>query len=288
LRRSDAIHLNLFAPRELASLVAFLAWPRPTVYVDHFSDLPRENEPRRFITRTMDQFTVRRIAKYVGVSDYVVRRAQSRFGLTGTSYQTILNGIDEQVFAAPPPPRDEQQLRVLAAAHLIPEKGVHRALDAVAGLIRDRIPVRLQVAGDGPQRASLERQAVELGIQSSVEFLGLRDDVPDLMRQAHVFVHPATLGEAFGFTVAEAMAAGCAVIASQVGGIPELLKHRETGLLVAPGSADAIIAAATEIFHDPDLRIRLGAAARDYALGHLGVTRCVAAHFDCIEAVAGH
>ena len=135
---------------------------------------------------------------------------------------------------------------------------------------------RARVVGDGPQRAALEADAERLGL-SAVEFLGERDDVPELLRAAHVFVLP-TRSEAHPMSVLEAMAAGLPVVASDVGGVPELLDGH--GLLVPPGDADALAVALRRLIDDPALRARHGELARRDAETRFDLSRFHRAYLD--------
>jgi glycosyltransferase involved in cell wall biosynthesis len=143
------------------------------------------------------------------------------------------------------------------------------------------------VIGDGPETPRLGALAAELGIGERVQLLGLRDDVAEVLQAADVFVHPAVWGEAFGLTIAEAMAAGLPVVASRVGGIPELVTHGETGLLVPPGDAGALAGALNLLAADAQERARLGANARRRVLERFDLQTSVRAHLGlCEEAAA--
>jgi glycosyltransferase involved in cell wall biosynthesis len=146
------------------------------------------------------------------------------------------------------------------AGRLGPQKALGTALQAVAG-----IPdVTLAVAGDGPDRAALEARARELGVDGRVSFLGSvpREQVLRLFRAADASVLPSAW-ENFPHTVVEALAVGCPVIATEVGGVPEVVRDGENGLLVEPGDPAAMADAIVRYFSDDELRARLsGAAAR--------------------------
>jgi glycosyltransferase involved in cell wall biosynthesis len=116
------------------------------------------------------------------------------------------------------------------------------------------------IAGDGPEREQLETEARQLGLASSVEFLGERNDIPDLIRSSDLFVL-STRSEGLPMSVLEAMAAGLPVVASEVGGIPELV-DAETGVLVPPEDPAALSTAVERLLADQGLRARLGAAGR--------------------------
>jgi glycosyltransferase involved in cell wall biosynthesis len=163
------------------------------------------------------------------------------------------------------PPRQELRAelalegRVLAfAGRLGPQKAVGVALEAVA-----RSPgVTLVVAGDGPERAGLERRTSELEIDERVRFLGSvpRETVLRLFAAADASVLPSAW-ENLPHTVVESLAVGCPVIATRVGGVPEVVRDGENGLLVRPGDVEALAAAIVRLFEDGGLRARLAAAA---------------------------
>jgi glycosyltransferase involved in cell wall biosynthesis len=144
------------------------------------------------------------------------------------------------------------------AGRLGPQKAVGVALDALAGLD----DVTFVVAGDGPERAALERRAAELGLDSRVRFLGSvpRERVLRLFRAADASVLPS-VWENFPHTVVEALAVGCPVIATAVGGVPEVVRDGENGLLVPPRDPAALRAAIARFVHDDELCERLSAAA---------------------------
>ncbi len=120
---------------------------------------------------------------------------------------------------------------------------------------------RLRIAGDGPERAALAAEVGRLGLDESVELLGTRTDVPELLAGADVFVL-ASDSEGLPMSVLEAMAAGLPVVASAVGGVPELVRDGETGVLVPPRDSAALARALAPIVGDPELRDRLGDAGR--------------------------
>ncbi len=119
----------------------------------------------------------------------------------------------------------------------------------------------LLVVGEGYLEPALKRRAAELGLEGSVVFTGFQRDVPAVMAATDVSVLPS-LFEGMGRVVLEAMAAGRPVIASNVGGIPDLVRHGENGLLVQPGSPQALKIGLLEVILKPELRAKLAAGAR--------------------------
>jgi N-acetyl-alpha-D-glucosaminyl L-malate synthase BshA len=132
---------------------------------------------------------------------------------------------------------------------------------AVFAAVRAGRPARLRMVGDGPDRAGLEAQAAALGLTSDVEFLGEQIDPPAALRDADLFLLPSET-ESFGLVALEAMACGLPVVASAVGGLPEVIADGETGFLCPMGDVTAMAAAVRRLLDDPGARSRLGAAAR--------------------------
>lgn len=173
--------------------------------------------------------------------------------------RVVYPGVPGVAAMSSPGARDDG-LVVGAAGRLVPIKGYDRLLDAFGRLRHLQPRARLEIAGDGPSRAELERKSVQLGIQDAVHFLGWQEDLAKVMAGWAVFVQPS-LEEAFGITVLQAMASGLPVIASEVGGLPEIVDPGVTGLLVPPGDVPALTHAMNELLGDPSRQRSLGAAA---------------------------
>ena len=155
---------------------------------------------------------------------------------------------------------------ILFVGRLIERKGVSHLIRAL-GTVRERTPARLVVIGDGPERPRLERLAQDLGLRDQVEFRGRVGD--DELRRAYasaaVFVLPSVLDarqdtEGLGVVLLEAMNYSVPVVASEIGGITDIVEHERTGLLVAPGDEGALAGALTRVLNDRGLSERLGAA----------------------------
>lgn len=283
-RRFDVLQLNMVDPRSPIAMAAWIAWPARVLFVDRVSggvEAPRPSPVRS----ALDRVTMHRVARVVGISEYVRERAERRFALSPGRSVTVYNGVDVGRFRPRGADRRSGPLRVVVVANLIPEKGVGVLLDALGGMTDGEW--ELAVVGDGPELAALGARARALGIADRVRFLGLRDDVPDLLREADVAVHPARWQEALGNTVLEAMATALPLVASRTGGIPELLRDGEEGLLVPPGDPAALGAALRRLAADPGLRDRLGAAARARILQEFTLDASVRRHLDLCEEVCG-
>ncbi len=144
------------------------------------------------------------------------------------------------------------------------EKGHTYLLDALYHLADDLPHLHLLLVGEGPLRASLERQAKSCGIRERVHFTGFYNDLPGALRAMDIFAQPSVLDEGFPTSVLEAQLAGLPVIASDVGGTHETLDAGKTGLLVPPRNADALAEAIQTLAQDPERRKAMGAAGPEW------------------------
>jgi glycosyltransferase involved in cell wall biosynthesis len=199
----------------------------------------------------------------------------TRFTPAGKPVTSVPYGVDMTQFApSPRPVRDD--VVIGTAARLSPEKGLTHLLDAFAAL-RPRYGsrVRLRIAGEttpepgGPMRRELEAQAQRLGISGAVEFVGWlpHQQLPAFLQSLDIFVLPSTY-EGFGVAAVEASAMALPVVASDVYGLPDVVRHGATGLLVPAKDPPAIAAAVSQLVDDPELRTSMGQAGRDYVSTH--------------------
>jgi glycosyltransferase involved in cell wall biosynthesis len=147
------------------------------------------------------------------------------------------------------------------ASRLVPAKGIEYLLRAVASLRAELPDLRLEIAGEGPARTSLEKEAQALGLGESVAFLGWQEDLQPVFRRWSVFALPS-LEESFLLAALEAMAAGLPVVATAVGGTPEVIEDGRTGWLIPPADVGALTERLRALLLDPDECRRMGAAAR--------------------------
>jgi glycosyltransferase involved in cell wall biosynthesis len=187
----------------------------------------------------------------------------------------IPNGVS---VAAIEPRNDAAKLRLLAqlgrsaesvvigiVGRLNPIKDHATLLRAVSLLILSGRSVQLVIVGDGPTRASLESLADTLPLGKCVHFLGMRDDVSQLLPAFDIFAL-SSLSEGYSLALVEAAAAGLPIVATRVGGNADIVAHGKTGLLVETGDASALAGALEKLVDDATLRQRMGARSRDWAL----------------------
>jgi L-malate glycosyltransferase len=181
-----------------------------------------------------------------------------REGVASRRIAVIENGIDLDRF---PPAGAVARTTITCVANLRPGKGQDVLLRAAAIAARTHPQLHVQLVGNGPLRGTLEEQTRALGLDGRVSLLGHRDDVAAILQQSGIFVLPSAM-EAFPNSVMEAMASGLPVVATDVGGIPELVSHEHTGLLVPSGDERALATALLRLIDDEALASRLGASAR--------------------------
>jgi glycosyltransferase involved in cell wall biosynthesis len=262
----DIVHTHL-AYADLMGCLAARSLGIPavsTVHVTEWEARTARERARRGLIATVR----RRLAAEVVTVSEAAREALLAAGLDRPEHvRTIHNGV-----AAEPAPGAGAAIRaelgiapgevvVAQVAVIRPGKG-HAAAAAAVALLRERHPeLRLVVAGDGPARAEAERALVPLGEGGIL--LGHRSDVMAVLDSADVLVHPSD-ADAFPTALIEAMAASLPVVATRVGGIPEIVVDGETGALVpAPARADRLAAALEPLVADAQLRARMGAAGRE-------------------------
>jgi glycosyltransferase involved in cell wall biosynthesis len=140
------------------------------------------------------------------------------------------------------------------------------------------------IVGDGPDRALIEAEVDRLGLRGKVELLGERRDAPGLLSSSDIFVL-ATRSESMPMSVLEAMAAGLPVVASDVGGLPEVVADGRTGFLVPPGDPAALASALARLLEDRELRLTLGARGVEQARTTFSVERSCRDHLDAYRAL---
>jgi colanic acid/amylovoran biosynthesis glycosyltransferase len=213
-----------------------------------------------------------RCARFVAcISDFNRRFLLRRYPDLATRKLVVVRcGVDVAQFHPAQEPGKHDVARLLCVASLQEYKGLHVLVEACAQL-RERLPIRCTLVGEGPFRDRLEARVRELGLGDRVHFLGpvSEERVGELLREADIFVAPSVVardGQMDGIPVAlmEALAAGVPVVASDLSGIPELVVHEQTGLLVPPGDATALAAAIERLARDPTFGVRLGRQGREH------------------------
>jgi len=267
--RPDVVHTHLVHADVYGAVAAALAGAR-VVSTKHNDD-PFRIGPYRFVERAITLRTERVIA----ITEALARFTVERVGLPARKVTVIHYGLDE-----PPAAWGENRdlgipagaAVVVAVARLVAQKGLDIALRALAVVRREHPDALLVVLGEGPERATLERLADELGLAGAVLLPGRVPDVAAVLRRADVLVHPARW-EGFGLALLEAMLCAKPVVASRVSSLPEIVADGETGLLVPPDDPAALAAALARVLGDRELASRLGVAGLARARSEFSVER---------------
>jgi glycosyltransferase involved in cell wall biosynthesis len=199
-------------------------------------------------------------AAHLVAANSAAAAAQLRLeGVAANKIRVIPNGVDCDRY--PAAPRNRPIRRIVTVANLREEKG-HDTLILAASMLAERHPdLEICFIGDGPLRATLVRQVNLRGLRGRVQFLGERDDIPAQLAAADLFVLPSRT-EASPNALIEAMASGLPIVASRVGGIPELIESGGTGVLVTADDPRAFAAAISNVVEHPSFAAALGRAAR--------------------------
>lgn len=211
------------------------------------------------------------------VSESILNEARQLTPTIGPNSSVIHNGLPWPEVEPTPLPMTPP--RLLCLGRLVPEKGFDLALTAFEQ-IRAKFPqAQLVVAGDGTAKAELEQQAHGLGLADSVQFLGWvePDAVPDLINSAALVIMPSRWAEPFGLVALQAAQMARPIVATRVGGLPEVVTDSVTGRLVKPDS-DSIAEAVLMLLNDPSRATQMGLTARRKAQEKFSLAGCVDAY----------
>jgi glycosyltransferase involved in cell wall biosynthesis len=272
--RTDVLHSHKFGSNVWSALVARLA--RVPVLVTHEHSWSFVDDRLRVL---LDRRLIApRASAMIAVSDADARRMIEVERIPPRKIRVIPNGIPRPEAGASGGLREELGVEagvpiVGMIASLRPEKRVDLLLDAARDLAGNRRAFHVAIVGDGPLTEELQRHAHRAGIGDRVSFLGFRPNARSLAADFDIAVLTSDR-EGMPLSLLEYMSLGRAIVATAVGGIPDVVVHGREALLVAPGSSKEVAAALESLLDAPEERARLGraAAARQAASYDLGVT----------------
>ncbi|MBE3554410.1 MAG: glycosyltransferase [Thermicanus sp.] len=264
---THGVRANFFA--RLAGKKAGVPHIVTTVHSILKHDYPKPAE--YLVAKWMEKLTLSFSERYIAVSD-AVKEDLIHFGVPIERITVIHNGIHTESYAPGPAlSQERERLRrdwgippesflLLTVARLVPVKGIEDLIEGFAIAFANDPSLRLLIVGDGPERKSLERLAMEKKVAGHVLFAGFRQDIPALLAASDLYLN-TSLSEGLPLSLMEAMAAEKPVVVTQVGGMKEMIRHEETGLFIPPKNPQAVAEAILRLKRDEPLQIRLGKKA---------------------------
>jgi N-acetyl-alpha-D-glucosaminyl L-malate synthase BshA len=269
----DLLHVHYAIPHSISALLAQqMVAPRkrlPFVTTLHGTDITLVGTDRSYFPIT--KFSIEKSDSITTVSRYLQRNTVDIFGVPNPIH-VIHNFVNVDLYRPAPRPSTGEKILL----HISNFRPVKRVLDCIQilYLVRKRTAAHLLMAGDGPERGPAERLARDLGLSEHVTFLGKQDHVERLIPTAHVLLLPSEL-EAFGLAALEAMACGVPPVATNAGGIPELITHGKDGFIEAPGDIESQAQRVIELLTNEELHANMSAAARETAVQRFSTSRVI-------------
>ncbi len=261
------VHTHDYKTDLLGLLAARLARVRAVATV-HLHDLSTR---RLRLYRLADLLVLRAFPKVIAVAE-ALRRELIAAGLPGDRIVTVHNAIDAEAFASDASSRGSklrqqmgigaQQPVISTVGRLSPQKGLIDFLRSARRVLSTSPNVRFLIIGDGPARQQLWDLSHYLGIQGAISFLGYQRDIAPFMAMSDVIVM-ASLWEGFPYVLLEALALARPVVATRVGGIPEIVEDGSSGLLVPPRDPERLAAAILYLLRNPGTAAKLGQQGRE-------------------------
>jgi len=265
--RFDVVHTHMDVADFYGALAGRLGGARCVIATKHAPDEFRTRRTwKRYPFRILEHLAYAMEDAVIVVSEALASFLVEAERLPRRKMIVIGHGVDG---ASPAVPRPRARLApglppfdplLGAIGRLSPEKGQSVLLRSLPAILAAFPQAGLVLVGEGRSRSELEREALRLGIADRAVFLGFRRDVPELLGAIDLFVQPS-IYEGFGMSLLEAMAAGLPIVASRVGGIPEVVQDGATGVLVPPQDPEALAAAVVRLLRDRAGARRLGEAA---------------------------
>jgi glycogen synthase len=264
------IHINFTDPSVFFHLQTAQAYPAPML-VSLRVGLPKQS----FASDSLLKRSFSSAAWVTANSKALLAEAHGLFPEISSMSSVIYNGLDSPDIPVEPLPLERP--RLVCAGRLVFDKGFDMALAALASLVERFPTLQMTIVGDGPARVQLQQQAIELGLGKAVTFVGWVDpgQISSFMKSATIVIMPSRWEEAFGLVALEAALMARPVVATRVGGLPEVVVDGETGLLVQKDDSGALAGAVAFLLDHPEQAMSMGNAGRLRAKEVFSLTRYV-------------
>jgi sugar transferase (PEP-CTERM/EpsH1 system associated) len=240
-----------------------------------------------FKQRLLQKWLFRSMDINLTVSSELKNKIQQEFSLSLDNFKPIINGVDSHVFNPKLSSSIRSELNILnediiigSVGRLVSVKNYPSLIKAFSELYKNNAHTHLVLAGDGPERSALEQLTNKLNLKDRIHFLGSRNDIPNVMNGFDLFVLPS-FSEGLSNTLLEAMSCGVPVIASQVGGNPEIVKANVSGVLYPSNDVEALSSILCKLCNSPSEIKKLSKLAREHIVNHYSLKSMV----DNYEAV---
>lgn len=266
-QKIDVVHSHNTYAHFYASIAAFLAGVPVVLNTQHGRGCGESMKQRSHF------FLANRLVHQIlAVSEDSAKICQRQDPLSRSKIVPLWNGIDLERFSFHGP---RKVPHAICVARLSPEKDFPTLLNATRLVIDQHPDFQLTIVGDGQERVALEKQCEELEIASQVNFLGERSDIPDLLKQAGMFVSSSST-EGISLTLLEAMAVGLPIVTTNVGGTPEIIEDGATGYLVPSRDPQKLADAISLHLNQPDTWDAIALVARTQVEKNFHINRMIA------------
>ena len=266
----------------LGRVAAFLARAPIIVFTAHgfiFNESINRLKKRLFIW--MEWLGSKLTHRIITVSNYDRESAVLNRVSAEDKFRTIYNGIDiddfnekEGNYTKEALGLNDNSLVIGSVANFFPNKGLHYLIKGMSELVKRHPNLVLLLVGDGPLRNGLIAETKKLNLTDKVFFLGHVDNIPQVLKLFDIFVLPS-LKEGFPWAILEAMAAEKAIVATEVGGVPEMIVDGKSGVLIKPGDIDALVIEIHDLLANPQLRDELGENAQKRVIREFTLKRMI-------------
>ncbi len=263
--KPDIVNTHLWTADLWGRLASLLAGVKHIIVTEQNVDIWK-----RWYHKAIDRFLFKWTEYVICVSDQVVKFYNEELGVSLEKIRMIPNAIDISLFDARLAGDNLREIFGLGdsdflfvcAARLHPQKSHHTLIEAAKILIsKGHKEFHVLLVGEGQLRGELEKLVTVKGITKHVHFLGIRQDIPNIFSQSDAFVLSSTY-EGLPLAVLEAMAASLPVVATDVGGVSQIIINEKNGLLVSPGDPDALAEAMLKVMNDREASMRMGGVGR--------------------------